>query len=545
MKIFAIILACGTLIAPATVHSAETLAAKRAAIERVFDDLVRAIGPGGLRPHLQIQARTISDSQHQIAWYDPRTTTITVEERLYDRFRTLDADSTNALAYVLGHELAHASLRHLWLAQHFGAQMQDLPHSSAIAFLHQTTAFSMQVEVQADLFGGFYAQMAGYQSLTAAGRTLDAIYAEYHITGAGYPPLAERQAIADSAAAYLQKLLPVFKAGTYLQLIKRHHQSARCFDYISNSGAFASREILNNAGTARVLAALDLTAPTRFAYPLEFDGVTRLARGPTRGPGQDTAAQRQRLLRQAWDLFQEATRKDTLYAPAYVNLVSTAQLRGQQKEALAAAEKAIAVAGAIQDPISLANAHIALGIAVAGQDTATARQNFARALAGNAGLAKLNLAALDPSYPQPIRPLPGEKRSPHRETPLGTGTDINRQIRTAPDIVVQYPLTAQGADAALFGKQKNGSYGLIFATPDSTYTFIEIGADYTGTSGRGIRVGDTLRRLQEKYGEPAYIEASKQGAYHAYVRRESRIIFLVGANERVLGWVLFAVDGTR
>ncbi len=121
-----------------------------------------------------------------------------------------------------------------------------------------------------------------------------------------------------------------------------YEEGLRCFDYIARK--FPSREILNNAGVARALEAIDLfeEGALRFAYPFELDAQTRLRSGGKAdqyGYVETGGEQRERLLEEAVEKFEKACEKDPDYATACINLACAFGLQGESEDAIHYANK--------------------------------------------------------------------------------------------------------------------------------------------------------------------------------------------------------------
>jgi hypothetical protein len=236
---------------------------KHRSAQVVFDDLVRAIGDGRPAPRLRLLSGTAGGSQ-QVAWLSPKQHQITIEERAYDLCRQLEADSLDALGFLLGHELAHFYKDHLWVSD-FGRRFAGPGTEPPPRDPHKLA----EVEREADYFAGFFGHVAGYNALGVAGELLERIYAEYDLAEdqGGYPSLAARREIARHSREQLSRMGPIFEVGHRWLLLRRYEEAGRSFDFIART--FPSREILNNAGVARALEAVQLfpVGALRFAYP--------------------------------------------------------------------------------------------------------------------------------------------------------------------------------------------------------------------------------------------------------------------------------------
>ena len=219
---------------------------------------------------------------------------IGLEEDTYDLCVSLGADSLNALSFLMGHELAHYYKDHGWIGD-FGSGFTDLEVGQEMKALRRDLSKLTEIETEADYFGGFFGYVAGYETLNAADRVLDQIYSTYGLDEnlKGYPSLSDRKIIADRSREDLKALIPVFDAGNALLLLGNYIEAAGCFDHIAKS--FPSREILNNAGVARALQALNLFESGEVAIRLPAGNRLRQSaeygREVSRGGGQDRASE--------------------------------------------------------------------------------------------------------------------------------------------------------------------------------------------------------------------------------------------------------------
>ncbi|MBT6144413.1 MAG: M48 family metalloprotease, partial [Gemmatimonadetes bacterium] len=184
----------------------------------IFDEIVAAIGDGRTAPALRlIPAGEGGDLR--VLWYDGERHVIILEESAFDVLMA-DADSADALAFVLGHELAHYYKDHRWTAD-FSHQIRDLSLGRTLQGIGNSRRKRTEIEAEADYFGGFYAHMAGYDALGAAPDALRRIYDHFELTqvASDYPSLADRQGLVHQARQGLAQLIPVFEAGVRLLLL--------------------------------------------------------------------------------------------------------------------------------------------------------------------------------------------------------------------------------------------------------------------------------------------------------------------------------------
>ena len=515
--------------------------------QKVFDDLIHAIGDGRTRPHLRVQPNGVT-GQLQVAWFVPGSNVLTLEERVYDLFVSMGADSLDALAVLLGHELAHYYKDHGWVGD-FGNAFADLEVGQELEKLERSAVRMLETEFEADYYSGFFGYMAGYNTLGIAPKMLEQIYAAYELDEhlAGYPSLFERQAIARRSREQLDQMIPVFEAGRGLLLLGRYESAGRCFDYIART--FPSREIFNNAGVTRALEALGLfeAGKVDFAYPFELDAQTRL-RGPRAKAGifgETPAERRDRLLAEARTHFENAGKKDPQYATAYTNLACVADLQGKYDEAMVWAQRALEIAEKRAEAVSLAHARIARGIARAHRnpaDEAGARRDFATARQGARSLAQLNLAVLSPEVADRAGAELSKKGGgrPSREQIDGqTARGLDAAI--IPDVISRVPRIDQNQpEITIYAQQTPAWEGLFIDMGYRTTALLTAREAYSGQSGRGLGIGSDLAQVLEAHGPPTYVTPGRQGAYFVYAHAE--VIFQINAENKVQKWMIYHVE---
>jgi tetratricopeptide (TPR) repeat protein len=537
------LLALCTIHAVAQPYLAETHP-KYLVSQYVYRDLVGAFEDGRTPPNLRVLSRE-AGSRLRVAWYQPQSRVVTLEERAYDLCSSLGADSLDALAWVLAHELAHCYKDHGWVAD-FGNAMAS---ANAVPGALRDPA-SMEAlkaaESEADYHGGFFAQVAGYAAAHVAPKVLQRIYQEYQLEAfsAGYPTLQERQHIARQAAQQLHSLLPVFEAGQALLLAKRYEEAGRCFDMIGRT--FPSREILNNAGVARTLEAVELLGVSKagWAYPLEFDADTRLRQQPKADQGllaADVARSRE-LLRQAREWFQRARSRDPNYPSAFANLAVVADLQGEYQEAVYLAGRGARIARERGDQVSLAHALIIRGIArihVDPRQVPTARRDLEQASAAAPSLSRLNLARLEGR--------PGHAETAARTPPTGPeriGGLAAAQYETMIDAattVTAVPLVDHTQPPLdIYMHEADAWTAIVVEAPYGAFSFLRALPAYRASSAGGIVIGDDTSRLRELYGPPTYRVSSRQGTYHVY--EPARIAFCLGVDHSVHHWMVYHLE---
>jgi len=515
--------------------------------KKVFDELIRAIGDGRTQPKLRLlPSNALSDMR--VVWYASRQNAVVLEERAYDLCTTLQADSLAALAFLLGHELAHYYNNHKWTGD-FSRGFADLEVGRTLKSLQGNRKKLIEIETEADYFGSLYSYIAGYGVADVVGPILGKIHADYGLDEnlEGYPSLDERQIIAQRSQENLRRTIPIFEAGNHLLLIRRYEEAAHCFDFIART--FPSREILNNAGVAHALEAVSLFAPGQlpFAYPFELDAQTRLRHASKAQQYQYTEPReerRERFLLEAVEIFATAQRKDPAYAAAVVNLACVFDLLGRSQEAVQLATKALAIAHKNGDSVSTAHALIARGIALARTvppQLKQARQDLTAAQHASQALAQFNLNALSLEKTVVANQATSTVSHTSPESIAGLQARDYDQTLNFPDTIARIPATDEDRpDFAIYNKRTQTWDSLVIDTGYSTISFLSTTPNHTEFSARGLRIGHPLPQLNAAYGPPDYLIVSRRGTFHVYT--ESRIIFHTDAHDTLRSWLIYCIE---
>ncbi|HEY6872244.1 MAG TPA: hypothetical protein VI298_05885 [Geobacteraceae bacterium] len=541
-----------TLTAPArAVESLPPGNAKYRAIKTIFDNIARAFGDGSIPPKLIVRPVTARGGM-QVAYYYPGTegtltaddqleeSYIAIDEKVYDLLATLGSDRENGLAVLLAHEMAHYYRQHGWVGE-FGNAFADTEMGKKM----QKTASAeevIKIETEADYYGGFYGYLAGYNTLGLAPRVIDIIYRAYDLPDKldRYPSRAERKAIAARTEANLRRMCVIFDAGNRLLLLKKYEEAARLFDYIGRS--FPSREIFNNAGVARAMAALRLFDPHEvpFAYPFEFDAETRL-RGATvltKGNSENTAEHRNALLRKAVEDFTRAIDRDGNYAAACVNLAAAYDLLGERALAVQHANRGLELAERHGEQVTAADALIVRGIAAArNNEKGSALADFTAARKAAEVPADFNAAVVQDKARAFAKATGKEIVSAHEET-IGTVSPDDARAMEPPDVNFSLRDAAGNQPPVkVSARQQPDWEGMLIEIGNSRLRLLATPRHYRGESGRGIRIGSSLADVIARYGEPTRVVSARQGAYHVYGKNE--IIFAIAPDKTVSGWLIY------
>jgi tetratricopeptide (TPR) repeat protein len=156
----------------------------------------------------------------------------------------------------------------------------------------------------------------------------------------GYPDRAERIALVDRQAKEARQYAHLLEVGRFLWLKKEFDAAEQCFAVVAAN--FPSKEVWNNLGACQLAQAADRMGREEmyFAYPFEIDASNRLLNGSSRSQGGEKAPPQARpLLEKAIRNFEKARLLDSVYVPAYVNWACAETLLGNHALAIGLIDK--------------------------------------------------------------------------------------------------------------------------------------------------------------------------------------------------------------
>ncbi len=296
-------------------------------VKKVYDKIVKAYADSRPEPKLEIIAE--ADGQNVIALYTAVDgPTVKIDEKLVDICLGLKADSLNALAIIISHELAHYYLKHTFCIDYAYAADKKSNIRKDLTKYHMSPESKIQRELEADESSLFFASAAGYKPFAIFNNMLTTIFKKYKLTDANteYPSKSQRIQFKNECLKKVNTLYSIFKAGIILAQIGMFEEAAACFDKVKSN--FKSRENYNNAGVARLCAAIKLkpTAMINFIYPIEIDATSLLNGHSTRGIN-DNSEKIKNLLQRAEEDFEEAHKIDRNHTRALINLACVLSMR--------------------------------------------------------------------------------------------------------------------------------------------------------------------------------------------------------------------------
>jgi tetratricopeptide (TPR) repeat protein len=360
------------LFISSTAHA--KLEMKRVA-EAVLSELYHAHG----NQQVPMPSIEIVPGKENGAMYIRRSNTIALDGFLY---LICDSIGTDALAFVLGHELVHA--------------FQDGLDAHYTSFLAQEHAHGdgKEVEAVADIHGLFIAYLAGY---TRAGEYLPEliarIYRNYGLSPElpDYPPLPERQSTLAKARAQAEQLICLHEAGLYALAAGQHALAIACFEHVK--AYYEGQEVLSNLGMAYALQALNFAPQpvTGYLFPFEASWETRMRNVRRDDLNEQELTQMQGYLRRADDYLSRAAQAAPGRLPVHTNLMCVMVLSGHASAALAYSD-GLGLSALPATPTSRQQWQLALALAHAHLGQAEAALGIWQTLETTAGLAAAQAA---------------------------------------------------------------------------------------------------------------------------------------------------------
>lgn len=501
----------------------------------VFTNLVEAKGV----KNMPVPKFKMVTSQRNVAWFNPNTIEVGLEEKAYDICTSFGKDSLNVLAAIIGHELIHYYEKHGW-TELFAADFANMEMSAEIGRLDQ----HLPQETQADFLGGFLSYSAGYRNLEVMPAFLDKVYQAYGLPEvmSGYPSLAERKEMARASLQRCQDLIHAFEMANYLIAVEDYDYAKEYYAYILKE--FQSREMYNNIGVANVLAAMNLFPKQAlpFVYPIELDAESRLKnnkKSASHGFGGDEKGRVERL-KNAVDYFKTAIILDESYAVGYLNLACAYALLEQPIDARYNAQKALQIARTNKRSKTVADAQIILGIIASQEaDMAGANQFFDKAIATGSTLALLNKSILNE---EPHSLNKANDRSIQMLDNIGD-LSLDRLITNlergnlSPDKMLE--INSQ----VIFGLiDYPHSQLLIHLLPqDEHYFILQISAPtYEKETNKAIKNGASKSSIIAAYGPADNNVQLAQGEYLVYYKQ--RLLFIIDEGGTLKTWATFRVS---
>ena len=505
---------------------------------QVFDRLVETRGEFGLpKPQLQFV-----DHPKEVARFEGATVFLGV--KAYDVCTSFGVDSLNALAVLLSHELVHYYAGHTWeeeFSRDFaGTQLPDEVKDSWL-----------EDEVQADLWGGLLAYSAGYDVRAVAPNFFPKLYSTFNRDESlpGYQKLSDRILLAKQTGEKIQFLLNYFETANYLVALGLYEDAQGYYEVILQEG-YRSRELYNNLGVYKVMAALQLFRKTEMPYglPVELDAESRIGHSTKGGGPLSPQEERLKLLKEADQYFETARNIDPGYTPALINQACVQALLGvsiarededgadiQYTQAMVLAKKAEREAR--RSPKKMADIQVLRGILAALEGDQEAAQSWWEK--ANTPLAQTNLKILkEGAFAETGERLPASN-TPEQIEEISLDLFLRK-----PSLDTLVSLEVAGSRVQ-WGKSRsklNLTHSSVYLHLISTTRFATLqitDTDYSGKTLLGIGIGDSRQQVLDTYKTPDTVMQLAQGEFLVYPARN--ILFQLDAQQKVVGWVVFRV----
>lgn len=317
-----------------TTGISQTLTPPPAFAQKVFDDIYSSMSNGNtIKPRL-----VVSDKPTEVATFDPTGSEpisggepiIKLGVNFIDLVRNFGKDSSNALAHVLGHELAHVILRQNDLISKVGSGYASAEFNKEIKKYKKTLQDSL-FERQADEYAALYAHISGYKTTGLGIVLLDSIYNRFKLSDSKlsrYPSLKERKEIVIFSEKKMNVLNKMFDAAI-LCILSENYEMGDALNRAIIQEDFSSREIHNNLGVSALIQGIHLLDTLEYPYdfPIALDISTRLNTTQERSLGADAKA----MLEIAHEHLMNATKMSATYYPAWMNDAVVQFILGDEK----------------------------------------------------------------------------------------------------------------------------------------------------------------------------------------------------------------------
>ncbi len=465
----------------------------------IYEKLVQARGD----MRYKVPTLYLKDEEGHVASIDYGTFDITLEKKAYDICKKYGDD---AIAFLLGHELTHYYEKHAWKSA-FAKENSDLKLGKTLRSIDDQVAN----ETEADYLGGFLCYTAGFGLFEKGDEIIRDLYTGYGLSEElpGYPSLNDRVALAKRSATKLKSMVDVFDMANILLATGRYREALAYYNYILNY--YQSSEIYNNVGVAAVMSAMELFGPEdlKFKYVTQLD--VNFKGSKDIGDGDEISI----LLNEAIHHFNAAINLDPNYATAYLNKANAYTLLKDftkakfylLEEAKPVAEKSLESNQKILTDIMVLEGIIASETG----DNAKGAEKFNEAKNRGSDLGAYNLNVLEGTL------------DTHSKTTESTfendnisGTSIDAFFK---DLTVNESFVQINDSFTLFQNNPEHEDCRIFLNledEEKLYTVvITTSESFTGTTKKGVKLGDNSQKLIDAYGEPNNkIETSNGQFWH-------------------------------
>jgi tetratricopeptide (TPR) repeat protein len=525
--------------------SALTVQEKGKIVEDIYKKIYAAGNDKGLPPTFKFDVYKARQIAYMMLDSDGKPM-IGFESKAFDVCEKFGERRDDAIAFILGHEISHHTMKHNW-GNEFRSAYSISALEQEIKELDKGNA--LKFETQADENGGILCYMAGYNTTGLAEQLLTELYKAYELKESPkYPSLEERIKIAQTQDSLVLTYIKIFETGNYAMMIKDYDLAIECYTYVENK--FKSREIYNNYGVALFLSGVAAADEDeiKYIYPVEIDLESKINPKGSKGMGDDVKA----LFEKAILMFEKAVEYDKNYFTAKLNIACSYSVLKNYRKARNFAEDVIYDADKVKDKFTILNAKMVLAI-VSDLDENTPKnsQLFDDLIAQGHLLSEVNKQIMDGEDISNINfanlPLswmdgsvkPSEvSKFPKKEMITGlssyTISALQNEIPNGAEEVLKFGRYGQIVVGNLSDSR------IYFIPSDNYYLFHATKENYEGETALGIKLGSSKEEVLSKYGAPSAVNTSKQGLIMAY--EKNQMLFVLDYNNKVSKWILWKLN---
>ena len=249
-------------------------------VKKVYNDIYKSLNNGRLSG--QPELVYITDNDNYIVGYKPGFSTGTngqlkVGSNFIKMIRSFEKDSMNALAFVLGHELAHIILKQSDDIERIGSGYADNDFKKNFKSV-KDSMYAVVFERQADENAMFFSHIGGYQTTHIASKVLKTVYSYFKLPNKlkKYPSLEERLLIVRASENKMKVLNELFDFASIAMVNGKHAISQSIYSIIISEG-FKSSEVYNNMGLSIMLEVIESdTLFQKYELPCFIDSKSKM-----------------------------------------------------------------------------------------------------------------------------------------------------------------------------------------------------------------------------------------------------------------------------
>lgn len=465
----------------------------------------------------------ITTRKKRIAAYRSLDNTILLELSAYELCETFGAQRDAAIAFLLGHELAHYQQHHHW------------KHRATDSFLsaHEQGKATWSIDQEADAYGAFIAHLAGYATLELIPTLLEQLYEAYNLVDEleGYPSLKQRIGVVEQVRQKVQQWIHLYELAAYYNAFGQHLPAYNCYQYLLQF--IHTKELYLNTSVVTLSAALHYqqAEEATLFYPLSLAPSTNFM------PRQMLENSQWVLLKDAELHCKKALSLDSTYVAALLHLACIYDVQGELEQAFEVLYK---INNQRLEPLQRAQLALLKGILYAHRARPQSSRQFFDAANRHQNL----LPILYWSMTNKQRLVQHYRSAPVITPSLEdmTWTTWKNQLEGSKKLTLrkskqlQMYLTASTTSQGLLtclslqqkGRKKVQQHYLNCVQKGEAATH------------RGIKIGDTLTKVQQAY-QGLYFQLILQGKGFMMHYPSKGLVFKINAQEKVAAWAVMGV----